>query len=322
MAAPVRPFLALAGALTALLLIAAPAPAANGGFSPVEPESPKAEGSATPSGSSAIFIIVIFVLVEGLLIAFVVRYRRRGRPRDADGPQVHGSTKLELIWTAAPVLILAAIAAFVFVKLPGIQDAPNAAKADASLQVRVTGRQFYWQFEYPNGVIAINRLVAPQGRPVRLTVTAPEFDVIHSWWIPPLNGKMDALPAVENHLWFQAERTGVFRGQCAELCGLKHAKMLAEVEVLPAAEFDRWLEERPRRRAPARPTSAGTWTGVCADVPRARGPGRLRAADREVVDPDRSRGSQTPAPKRAGTPGARRDATRRQRMGAPSRWTP
>jgi cytochrome c oxidase subunit II len=265
MAAPVRSFLALAGALSALLLVAAPALAANGGFSPVEPESPQAEEITDTFWFISIFIVGIFVLVEGVLIAFVLRYRRRGRPRDTDGPQVHGSTRLELMWTLAPVLILAAIATFVFVKLPGIQDAPSVAKADASLQVRVIGRQFYWQFEYPNGVIAINRLVAPQGRSVRLTVTAPDFDVIHSWWIPALNGKMDAIPGVENHLWFTAGRAGIFHGQCAELCGLKHAKMLGEVEVLPAADFDRWLDQRRAGQ------SAGTselgedmWTGVCA----------------------------------------------------------
>jgi cytochrome c oxidase subunit II len=265
MATPVRPLPAIAGALAALLLLATPALAANGGFSPVEPESPNAKEIADTFWFISIFIVGIFVLVEGLLIVFVVRYRRRGRPRDADGPQIHGSTRLELMWTAAPILILAAIATFVLVKLPGIQDAPNASAASQALQVRVTGRQFYWQFEYPNGVIAINRLVAPQGRDVRLTVTAPDFDVIHSWWIPALNGKMDALPGIDNHLWFKAERTGVFRGQCAELCGLKHATMLAEVEVLPAVDFDRWLEERRTAQ------SAGTsdlgeqiWTGVCA----------------------------------------------------------
>jgi cytochrome c oxidase subunit 2 len=194
------------------------------------------------------------------------------------------------MWTAAPILILAAIATFVFVKLPGIQDAPNASAAREALQVRVTGRQFYWQFEYPNGVIAINRLVAPQGRNVRLTVTAPAFDVIHSWWIPALNGKMDALPDVDNHLWFKAERTGVFAGQCAELCGLKHAKMLAEVEVLSGAEFDRWLEERRGAQ------SAGTsnlgdelWTGVCAPCHGLQGEGGYGPAiarSTVLTDPD------------------------------------
>jgi cytochrome c oxidase subunit II len=274
MAAPVRPFLVLAGALAALLLLTAPALAANGGFSPVAPESPQADEITDVWWFITIFIVAIFVLVEGLLVVFVVRYRRRGRPRDADGPQIHGSTRLELIWTFAPVLILAAIATFVLVKLPGIQDAPDALAAREALNVRVTGRQFYWQFEYPNGVIAINRLVAPQGRNVRLTVTAPAFDVIHSWWIPSLNGKMDALPGVDNHLWFKPERTGVFPGQCAELCGLKHAKMLAEVEVLSGAEFDRWLEERRSAQ------SAGTsdlgeelWTGVCATCHGLQGEG-------------------------------------------------
>jgi cytochrome c oxidase subunit 2 len=274
MAALVRPFLVLAGALAALPLLAAPALAANGGFSPVAPESPNAQEIADTWWFISIFIVAIFVLVEGLLVVFIVRYRRRGRPREAEGPQIHGSTRLELIWTFAPVLILAAIATFVFVKLPGIQDAPDAVAAAEALDVRVTGRQFYWQFEYPNGVIAINRLVAPQGRNVRLTVTAPDFDVIHSWWIPALNGKMDALPGVDNHLWFKADRTGVFPGQCAELCGLKHAKMLAEVEVLPGAEFDRWLDEQ--RGAQVSETSdlgEQLWTGVCATCHGLQGEG-------------------------------------------------
>ena len=265
MAAPVRPPIALTGAVAALLLLAAPALAGNGGFAPVQPESPNAHGIAQSFWFISIFILVIFVLVEGLLIAFVVRYRRRRRSRDADGPQIHGSTRIELIWTVGPVLVLAVIAVFVFVKLPGIQDVPSASAAGNRVDVLVTGRQFYWQFEYPNGVIAINRLVAPQGRPVRLVVTAPDFDVIHSWWIPPLGGKMDALPGVINETWFQAESTGVFKGQCAELCGLKHAQMLAEVEVLPAAEFDRWLEQR-RAGQTAGTSELGEdlWGGVCA----------------------------------------------------------
>jgi cytochrome c oxidase subunit II len=287
MAALVRPFLALAGALVALLLLAAPALASNGGFTPVEPESPNAEDIAESFWFVSIFILGIFVLVEGLLLVFVVRYRRRGRPRDADGPQIHGSTRLELIWTASPVLILAAIATFVFVKLPGIQDAPAAREG---LDVQVSGRQFYWQFEYPNGVIAVNRLVAPQGRPVRLTVTAPDYDVIHSWWIPALGGKIDALPGVVTETWFQAERMGIFRGQCAELCGLKHAQMLAEVEVLPAAEFDGWLEERRTAQ------SAGTsdlgedlWTGVCTTCHGLQGEGGYGpaiASSTILTDPD------------------------------------
>jgi cytochrome c oxidase subunit 2 len=230
----------------------------------VDPASPNAEGIQDSFLFVSIFVVAIFVLVEGLLIAFVWKYRRQRRERFEDGVQIHGSTRLELIWTAAPVVVLVAIATFVFVELPGITDVPSAG-ASGRLEVRVTGRQFYWQYEYPNGVVAIDRLRAPQGVPVDLEVTAPDDDVVHSWWIPALGGKFDAIPGTINRTWFQAEDTGVFRGQCAELCGIEHAKMLAEVEVLPADEFDAWLAERDA--AQAQGTSElgeEMWNGVCA----------------------------------------------------------
>jgi cytochrome c oxidase subunit 2 len=263
MAAPVRStLLAIAGGLA--LVLPAAALAGNGGFAPVPPESPNAEGITQSWWFVSAFILFIFVLVEGLLLAFVLRYRRRKRPRDADGAQIHGSTRLELMWTAAPVFILAAIGTFVFIKLPGIVDVPKAS-AGNRLDVVVTGRQFYWQFEYPNGVIAIDRLRAPEGRDIRLLVRAPEFDVIHSWWIPALGGKIDAIPGVDNETWFHAERVGLFQGRCAELCGLKHARMLGETEVLPAAEFDRWLaERREQQSADTSPLGEEQWNGVCA----------------------------------------------------------
>jgi cytochrome c oxidase subunit 2 len=263
MAAPVRSTLLATAGVLALVLPAA-ALAGNGGFAPVEPESPNAEGITQSWWFVSAFILFIFVLVEGLLIGFVLRYRRRKRARDLDGAQIHGSTRLELIWTAAPVVILAAIGTFVFVKLPGVDNVPSAS-AGERLEVTVTGRQFYWQFEYPNGVIAIDRLRAPEGRTVSLLVTAPEFDVIHSWWIPTLGGKIDALPGVVNETWFRAEHAGIFEGRCAELCGLKHARMLAEAEVLPPAEFARWLNERREQQSFA-PTELGEelWQGVCA----------------------------------------------------------
>ncbi len=249
------------------LLAAVLAPSAmadGGGFTPVTPESPNAEGIKNSYLFISIFVLGIFVLVEGLLIAFVVRYRQQKRARFEDGAQVHGATKLELVWTAFPVVVLFLIGAFVFVELPGIKDVPSAG-ASGQLEIRVTGRQFYWQFEYPNGVIAIDTMAAPAGVPVRLEVTAPDSDVIHSWWIPALGGKIDAIPGTVNETWFQAENPGTYTGQCAELCGLEHARMLASVEVLPAAEFEAWLEGRREAQ------SAGTgelgkeqWEGVCA----------------------------------------------------------
>jgi cytochrome c oxidase subunit 2 len=265
MTPPVRPKLLLTGgALAALLVAAAPAMAGNGGFAPVPPESPNAQDITDTWWFISIFILAIFLLVEGLLIAFVIRYRRR-RPRLVDGPQIHGSTRLETMWTVAPVLVLFVIAAVVFLKLPGIRDVPSATAAGGTLEVDVIGHQYYWEFRYPNGVVAVNRLRAPVDVPVELTVTAPDIDVIHSWWIPALGGKIDAIPGIVNETWFQAERTGVFKGQCAELCGIQHALMLADVEVLPAAEFDAWLADQETTQADGTSDlGEETYTGACA----------------------------------------------------------
>ena len=256
---------AIASASVALLADASGALAGNGGFAPVPPESPNAEGISQSWWFVTAFVVAIFLLVEVLLVVFVVRYRRRSRPRDADGAQIHGANRLELAWTIAPVVILFAIAAFVFAKLPGIQDVPAAAGGEENLVVEVTGTQFTWEFRYPNGVVAIDRLRAPEGRTVELHVTAPDWDVVHSWWIPALGGKIDAIPGKVNTTWFAAERAGLFPGQCAELCGIYHAKMLASVEVLPAEEFDAWLAEREEQQAAGTsPLGEELWEGACA----------------------------------------------------------
>jgi cytochrome c oxidase subunit 2 len=247
-----------------LAAIAVPAALADGGLAPVAPESPNADGIRDAYLFVSIFVLAIFLLVEGLLIAFIVRYRRRRRARFEDGAPIHGATSLELLWTALPVVILFLIGAFVFVELPGIEDVPSAG-ARGQLEIRVVGRQFYWQYEYPNGVIAVDTMRAPAGVPVRLVVTAPDDDVIHSWWIPALGGKIDAIPGKINETWFQAESTGTYSGQCAELCGLEHAKMLATVEVMPPAQFDAWLaERRTEQTAGTSPLGQEEWAGVCA----------------------------------------------------------
>ena len=268
--------LVLGCALVATLLLAAQATGDNGGFAPVPPESPNAEGITQSYWFITAFVLAIFVLVQALLVVFVVRFRRRRRRRDADGAQIHGSTRLELLWTAGPVLVLFAIAIFVFVKLPGISDVP--ASSTGNLEIEVSGRQFYWQYEYPNGVVVPFRLRAPVGEVVELAVSAPEWDVIHSWWIPALGGKLDAIPGRENRTWFQAEREGVFRGQCAELCGLQHARMLAEVEVLPRAEFEDWLDaEADAQRAGTSSLGEETWKAACATCHGLAGEGGVAA---------------------------------------------
>jgi cytochrome c oxidase subunit II len=262
-----------------MLVTAVGAPAALGQVAPVEPASPNADGIRDSWLFVSIFVGAIFVLVEGLLVAFIWKYRRQKRDRYEDGAQIHGATNLELVWTAGPVLVLALIAAFVFVELPGIKDVPEAGAGGEQLEIRVTGRQYSWQYEYPNGVVAVDRMRAPEGVPVRLEVTAPDEDVIHSWWIPALGGKIDAIPGVVNHTWFQATRTGIFRGQCAELCGLEHARMLAEVEVLTESEFDAWLDERAAGQADGTSElGEETWAGVCAKCHGLAGEGGVARA--------------------------------------------
>jgi cytochrome c oxidase subunit 2 len=248
--------LALLAVLLSALLLAAGAAAGNGGFAPVPPASPNASRISDAYWFIVAFSALVFVLVEGALVLFVIRYRRRGRPRNAEGPQIHGSTRLELMWTAGPVLILAAIAAFVFYELPGIKDIPTA-RAGESMTVKIRAQQFYWQFEYPEGQISIDRMVVPVGAVVRLDVTSP--DVAHSWWIPQLGGKIDAIPGRTNTTWFKAAKPGTYTGQCAEFCGIQHALMRADVVVVSRAEYEAFLAtHQPASAAVGREVFAGT----------------------------------------------------------------
>src|SRR5579884_3295821 len=159
---------ALATLVTSLaaLATATAALAGNGGFLPAEPHSPNAHRINDAFIFVGIFTGIIFLIVEGALIAFVIKYRRGKRPATAEGPQIHGATRLEIIWTVIPVLILAAIGAFVFYKLPGIANAPKAAAADETT-ISIEGHQFYWLFRYPNGAISINRMAAPANEVVK-----------------------------------------------------------------------------------------------------------------------------------------------------------
>jgi cytochrome c oxidase subunit 2 len=241
-------------AVLVALATAGVAAAANGGFTPVRPASPNAHHITRAYYLILGFTAAIFVLVESLLVIFVWKYRSRGRPRTVEGAQVHGHTRLELIWTGFPIVILAIIAAFVFYELPSIDSAPAATDP---VHITVEGHQYYWQFDYPNGSRSINQLVVPQGEVVDLKVVSP--DVIHSWWIPALGGKIQAIPGRTNHTWFRADRQGTFVGQCAQLCGVFHASMLATVSVKSGAAYRSFISH-------VAPATIGKqiWTGVCA----------------------------------------------------------
>jgi cytochrome c oxidase subunit II len=242
-------------AVLVVLATAGVATAANGGFTPVTPASPNAVHIQRAYYLILGFTAAIFVLVESLLVIFIWKYRSRGRPRTVEGAQVHGHTRLELIWTAFPVAILAIIAGFVFYELPSITSAPAAANP---IHITVEGHQYYWQFDYTdskNRARSIGTLNVPAGAVVDLKVVSP--DVIHSWWIPALGGKIQAIPGRINHTWFQAQ-PGVYNGQCAELCGVFHASMLATVRAGSQRSYRHYLATWHET------IGKQIWNGVCA----------------------------------------------------------
>jgi cytochrome c oxidase subunit 2 len=246
------------------LAVTAAAFAGNGGLAPPAPASPQAHSIRDIYWLVLAITAAIFVLVIGALLIFVVRYRSRGRPREVEAPQVHGHTNLELAWTAAPLLILAVIAGFVFWKVSdlGATAGLPASQANAPKEeIKIDAHQYYWQFGYPNGAISVDTLRIPFDKPVRLTVVSA--DVAHSWWIPALGGKIDAIPGRTNHMSFRATKLGTFPGQCAELCGLLHAKMLSQVEVLPADQYRSWVQHRASDAGKLE-LGKEVFTGVCA----------------------------------------------------------
>jgi cytochrome c oxidase subunit 2 len=257
--------------LVALLLVgvvalaaAGIAAAANGGFTPLNPHSPNVHKTNTAYYVILGFTSAIFLIVETALVVFIVKYRSRGRPRTVEGLQLHGHTRLEIIWTIIPVVILAIIGTVVFVLLPGISGAP--ASAANRLDITVEGHQFYWQFDYPNGARSINDLYVPVGQVVELKVVST--DVVHSWWIPELQGKIQAIPGRTNHIWFQADRAGTYYGQCAELCGPFHAEMKARVIATSQADYQTFITQQA-----AQELGKAEFTGVCATCHGMQGQG-------------------------------------------------
>jgi cytochrome c oxidase subunit 2 len=254
-------------ALLALVLAGAAA-AGNGGLAPPAPASP---GAANIRSIYWLLLGVaagIFLLVEVSLVVFLVRYRSRGRGREVEGAQIHGHTKLELAWTAVPVLILAAIVGFVFSKIGNINGTAGAAaaKGDPPRTIRIEGHQYYWEFRYPDGKVAIRRLKLPINQDVKLEIVSA--DVNHSWWVPALGGKLDAIPGRTNTTTWRPTRLGSYTGQCAEFCGLEHAAMQAVVDVVPDAKFQSWLKART-----SQDVGRETYEGVCATCHGMQGQG-------------------------------------------------
>ncbi len=235
-------------------------------FTPLSGGSPNADHIDTLYKITLYVALVIFILVEGGLIYALVKFRAR---KGAVAAQIRGNTRLELGWTTAAAVILLALAILTFAKLGSIENPPNSgiqgdklagssgllyASAERklppngkALNIQVIGRQYIWQFVYPGAAesdglgapYSYEELVVPTETTVALDITSS--DVVHSWWIPELGGKFQAVPGYHNYTWFKISKPGIYRGQCAVLCGRGHARMIATVKALPPTQFDAWL---------------------------------------------------------------------------------
>jgi cytochrome c oxidase subunit 2 len=267
---PRRTLVVLSLALVLALATAAAALAAPGGIGPPGPQTDSGEAISELYWVVFTICAIVFIAVEAALVLFVIRFRRRrGTPEDAEGPQIHGNTRLEIIWTIVPAVVLVGIAVFTLSRIPAVE-----AKSSDELVVRVEAHQFYWQYVYPNGAVSLDKLVLPVDRTVALELTTK--DVNHSWWVPPLTGKKDAIAGQTNVLRFKPNNTGTWEGQCAELCGIQHAVMYTEVTVVEQAEFDSWL----RHQAALSDEELGReeWEAVCAKCHGLEGEGGIGPA--------------------------------------------
>ena len=234
-------------------------------FTPQSGGSPNADHIDALYKITLYIALVIFVLVEGGLLYALVRFRAR---KGAVAAQIRGNTRLELGWTIGAAVILIALAVLTFAKLSSIENPTNSgASGDQlaggerlyasidrklppngkALNINVIGRQYIWQFVYPGASepdglgapYSYEQMVVPTETTVTLDIVSD--DVLHSWWIPALGGKFQALPGYHSYTWFRVKKPGIYRGQCAILCGRSHARMIATVKAVPPAQFDAWL---------------------------------------------------------------------------------
>lgn len=243
--------------------------------------SPNADQIHTIYTITLVFALVIFVLVELALAYALLRYRAR---KGAVAAQIRGNTRLEISWTLGAVAVLFVLVVITFVKLSSIiNPQPSSAAGEGvvgdagtlyataerrlppsgkSLEIHIVGRQYIWQYIYPGGVgreqfaapYSYEELVVPTQTAVVLNVTSD--DVVHGWWVPELGGKVQAVPGYHSFTWFKIPKPGIFKGQCANLCGRGHARMIATVRAVPPAQFEAWLSQRRQQIAEANAEAA------------------------------------------------------------------
>jgi cytochrome c oxidase subunit 2 len=244
-------------------LLLAPAALANF-ITPKSGGSPNADEIASLYKLILYVAIVVFVIVEGALLYSIFKFRSK---KGAVAAQIHGNTRLEIGWTVAAAVILVVLTVITFIKLPGIINPPNSNAGivlsaslnrpmppnGKSLTICVQGRQYIWRYVYGNGCLnnawtlklpySYQEMVVPAGVTVVLAIQST--DVIHSWWIPSMGGKVDAVPGYTTYTWFKAPHAGaLYHGQCAQLCGRNHAAMTARVRVVTPAQYQTFLQQQ------------------------------------------------------------------------------
>lgn len=230
--------------LGATLVGLLPGAALAGPPSPLDPASPAARSIANLHTVTLVIATIVFLIVCGLLIYSLVRFRRRSADDPEPDQSFHGSTTLEVIWTLVPVGILVALLVLTYQTI--LDTSPD--NRDYGLTVRVVGKQWLWEVQYPEQNIKLTgQMRLPIDTDVRVEIESQ--DVIHSFWVPQLGGKMDALPGTLHYTWFRPDRLGTFHGQCAEYCGLAHSNMPMEVTVLDKESFNIWAKAEAERQA-------------------------------------------------------------------------
>jgi cytochrome c oxidase subunit 2 len=200
-----------------------------------------------------IFSVPVFVLVLTIVVTAAIKFRMRPGEEDLDGPPIHGNTRLEIVWTAIPAIILVGLCTYAFVVLQDVE------KAQANtMNVRVVGQQFAWTFYYDKGgkQVASPQLYLPKDRPVKFTLQSR--DVLHDFWVPAFRMKKDAVPGIDVTYRVTPNREGVFPIVCAELCGLGHAVMRASAHVLTPDAYDTWFSKLGAAAPAATPAGGGT----------------------------------------------------------------
>lgn len=191
--------------------------------------------------------VPVFVLTQTIVLYSVWKFRMKPGEELKDGPPIHGNTRLEIVWTAIPAILLVGLCSYAYVVLHDIED----AAADATMSVRVVGEQFTWTFGYAGEgggkEVISNELYLPVDTEVKFNVQSK--DVIHDFWVPAFREKIDAVPGITTTYSVETTREGSYAVVCAELCGLGHSAMRQTAHVVPKAEFDSWLSDQQAKAA-------------------------------------------------------------------------